>query len=153
MARAIEGYVFHTTSPVAALKILADGYLKPMWATGDISFTKDPFLGSSVYFHGITFVFLERVIREKYDGKDIEYPPTGHKSWRAEEEVAVTGRIVYISDCFEVLTERDVGRKYGFGLKCPYKDVRYRLGSPSRAFRELAPNPPWKGPPEPQLFG
>jgi len=149
---AIEGYVFHTTSPANALKILADGYLRPMWATGDIAFTKNPFFGSSVYFHGITFVFPEKVIVEKYGGKEVEYPPTALETYKEEEEIAVTGRLVYVSDCTEVLTERDVARKYGFGWRYPYKDVRYRLGTPWRAFRELRPLSPWEGPPKPKLF-
>ena len=141
-----KGYVFHTTSPANALKILADRYLTPLFKILDVSFTRDPFLGGSVYFHGVTFVFLEKVIIEKYGGKEVEV------GYEQEEEVYVTGRVVYIADCHEVLMQRDTVRKYGFGYKYPYKDIRYRLGTPWRAFRELAPQFPWKGPPEPRLF-
>lgn len=146
----IKGYVFHTTSPPIALKILADGYLKPTWPTGDISFTRNPWLGSSVYPHGMTFVFLEKVIKERYGGKDIEYPPFAF--YRTEAEMAVKARLVYLSDCTEILTERDVARKYGYGWKYLYKDIRYRLGTPWRAFREFAPMAPWEGPPAPRIF-
>jgi len=144
----IKGYVFHTTSPAAALKILADGCLKPLWATGEISFSKNPFFGSTVYPGGVTFVFPEKVIREKYGGYDTIWG----KGYEQEEEVAVKGKLVYMSDCTEVLMERDVARKYGFGWKYPYKDVRYRLATPWRAFREFMPIPPWQGPPIPKIL-
>ena len=141
----IPNYVFHTTSPPTALKILIDGYLKP--SAGIISFTRSPFFGSTVYSRGITFVFPENIIIEKYGGKEVE-----PDIYELEEEIFVENRLVYIEDATEILTERDVARKYGFGLKYPYKDVRYRLGTPWRAFRELAPTPPWEGLPKPRLF-
>lgn len=114
-ARPIKGYVFHTTSPPLALKILAD--TRKVW--------------------GVNIM---------------EYPPTGYEGWRSEEEVAVTGKVVYISDCTEILTERDVARKYGFGWKYPYKDVRYRQGTPWRAFSEFMPMFHWEGPSVPRIF-
>ena len=141
-----KGYVFHTTSPVNALKILVSGYLTSFFWIDDVSFTRDPFFGSSVYYGGFTFVFPEDIIIEKYGGHEVEY------GYEKEEEVAVKGRVIYTSDCYEVLTQRDVARKYGFGWKYHYKDVRERLGTPWRVFREFAPQVPWRGPPGPSLF-
>ena len=128
------GFLFHTTSPVNLLKILRDGYLAPFLKIGNVSFTRDPFLGGSVSFIGFTIVFPERVIIEKYGGREIEpeyYP--------REEEVAVIGRRVYISDALEILSQRDAARKYGFGHKYPYKDIRKRLGPQWEEFRKYLP--------------
>lgn len=117
---AIPGFAFHNTRIETALQILKDGYLKP--SLGALSFTLDPcFL---VAYTGVTFVFPEQVIRDKYGGRELF--PRGSQAWEQEEEVEVRSKIVYVSDCVEVLGGRDACWKYGYGYKYHYVDVRDR---------------------------
>ena len=137
---AITGYLFHNTGDKTALKILKDGYLR-RWA-GSMSFSLDPCF--SVAYPGVTFVFPESIIREKYGGTIIDYhwiedPVKKRKAWETEMEVEVRERVVYISDCVEILPAVDCCRKYGYGYKRQYVDVRYKKSSPWREFRKFAP--------------
>lgn len=132
---AIPGFAFHNTSHQNALKILEDGCLIPF--IGSISFTLDPCF--TVADPGVTFVFPEHVIREKYSGKEPEFryipdPEARRKAWESEMEVEVKHQRVYMSDCVEVLAGRDTCWKYGYGYKYRYIDVRDRKYGPWRKF-------------------
>lgn len=138
--RAKTGFVYHTTSTPRAIKIIRDEYIRPLGIGSSremgniISFTLDPLFGSSVDIFGVTFIFPERIIREKYLGREI---PTPHymeverwrKAWLQEMEIEV-GKRVYLSDCVEILPEIACARKYGFGWKYHYKDIRSKLLAP-----------------------
>lgn len=126
----IPGYVFHHTYEGNAIQILKDGYIKP--SAGSISFTLDPWFAGIM--PSIVFVFREGIIREKYGGVEIDYwyiedPEKRRKTWEQEMEIEVKSQLVYLEDCVEVLTGRDVNWKYGHGYKYPYKDIRERRGT------------------------
>ena len=134
--RAKYGYVYHTTSTPKAIKIMKDGYIKPLgigisarmpWI---ISFTLDPLFGSTVDIFGVTFIFSEHTIREKYRGREVPAPhieiERWRKAWLEEMEIEV-GERVYLSDCLEILPETACARKYGLGYKYHYKDVREQV--------------------------
>jgi len=126
---AISGFAFHNTSAKNALQILKDGYIRPFLKA--ISFTLDPCF--TVKSYGVTFVFPEQVIRDKYGGKELF--PRSHPAWESEMEVEVRDKPVYISDCVEILGGKDVCWKYGYGYKYRYVDIRDRKDWPWREFR------------------
>ena len=132
---AIPGYLFHTTSFKNALFILKDGFLRP--SVGSISFSKCPWFGSSVEPFGITFVFPEDIIKEKYGGVDEEYTPGS--LYEQEEEVSVGRKLVYLTDCVEILPLRATIWKYGIGYRYHFKDIRQRTVGVRGALKRVLP--------------
>lgn len=133
---AVTGYVTHNTAINSALRILKDGYIRPH--LGSISFSLDPCF--SVAHPSVSFIFPESVIREKYGGRVPEYlvhyePEQVRKIWEREMEVEVKDRLVYISDCVEVLPGRDTCWKYGRGYMYHYVDIRDRNYWPWKEFK------------------
>jgi len=137
---AITGYLFHSTKIPIAFQILKDGYIKPF--AGSISFTLDPCF--NVGIPSLSFIFPEKLIRDKYGGVDLPMPhywtqgeEAWRKQWEEEMEVEVKGKLVYVSDCVEILPERAACWKYGRGYGYHFKDIRERLSGPWRTLRRI----------------
>ena len=141
-----ERLVFHFTEIENALQILRNGVIRgPREAPGIVSFTTDPGLGEWVAPEGVGFVYSERTIRDKYGGR-ADIP-----EWEVEHEI-YTKREVDVKDALEILPTGQVIAKYGYGLKYPFKDIRFRVSRAWAKFREFAPPPPDMGPPLPRRY-
>ncbi|KKN75339.1 hypothetical protein LCGC14_0381910 [marine sediment metagenome] len=127
-------FLFHTTNRKSAKEIIRSGYLRPR--LGILSFSSNPHFGSSVDIFGTTFVYDEDIIFDRYQGEEIDQ---GSIDFIPGEDETFTRVPVAVSDAIEILPSRAAIRKYAFGMKFHFKDVRDRTteATPSRVFRKV----------------